>query len=116
MFVDDDFYCTSGQDTRKDKNLAANSRCALSGTVEHYDLAVEGEVSRVTDTALLTQLAEVYNGHGWPATVNGDAFDAPFSAPTTGAAPYTVYRVAPTVAFAFGTSDDTVARATRYRF
>jgi len=31
VFVDDDFYFTSGQDTRKDKNLAANSRCALSG-------------------------------------------------------------------------------------
>ena len=50
------------------------------------------------------------------ARLAGDAFDAPFSAPTTGAAPYTVYRVAPTVAFAFGTSEDTVARATRYRF
>jgi len=49
-------------------------------------------------------------------TVNGDAYDAPFSAPTTGAAAYTVYRVAPTVAFAFGASEDTVARATRYRF
>ncbi len=30
--------------------------------------------------------------------------------------PYTVYRVTPDVAFAFGTTDDTVSECTRYRF
>lgn len=43
-------------------------------------------------------------------------FDAPFSAPTTGPAPYTVYEVTSTVAFAHGTTEATVSKCTRYRF
>jgi Pyridoxamine 5'-phosphate oxidase len=116
ILVDDVFYFTSGQGTRKDKNLAVNRNCALSGSGESYDFAVEGTVSRVSDPALLARLADEYNRLGWPVTVQGDVFDAPFSAPTTGPAPYTVYRATPTVAFAFGTSENTVSKGTRYRF
>jgi len=116
VLVDDVFYFTSGQDTRKDRNLAANQNCALSGSAEGYDFAVEGTVSRVSDPALLARLAEEYNRLGWPVTVQGDVFDAPFSAATTGPAPYTVYGATPTVAFAFGTSANTVSTGTRYRF
>lgn len=116
VLMDDAFSFTSGQDTRKDKNLAANANCTPATHRDHYDLAVEGTVSRVTEPALLAQLADVYTAAGWPVTVQSDAFDAPFSAPTTGPAPYTVYRVTPTVAFAFGTTEDTVSNCTRSRF
>jgi general stress protein 26 len=110
------FYFTSGQDTRKDKNLANNPVCVLSASSADYDLIMEGVVARVTDPTLLQRLAARYNEEGWPATVAGDKFDAPFSAPTTGPAPYTVYEVTPTVGFALGTTEATVSKCTRYRF
>ena len=110
------FYFTSGQHTRKDRNLANNPTCVLSASLEGYDLVVEGTVAQVTDPAVLQRLAAHYREGGWPATVNGDKLDAPFSAPTTGPAPYTVYEVTPTVAFALGTTEDTVSKCTRYRF
>ena len=39
-----------------------------------------------------------------------------YSAPTTGPAPYEVYEVTPSRAFAFGTGEAEVFSATRYRF
>jgi len=109
-------YFTSGQGTRKRKNLEDNPHCALSYAGQGFDVTVEGDAALLRDDAKLQRLAEVYRDQGWPATARDGALDAPYSAPTTGPAPYDVYEVTPTVAFALGTTEDTVNLCTRYRF
>jgi len=116
VWLDDRLYFTSGQGTVKGANLEHNSYCVITTRSDDYDLVVEGEAAKLSDEAKLQQLAAIYNAEGWPATVKDGAFDAPFSAPTTGPAPYTVYEVTPKVAFALGTTEETVNRCTRYRF
>jgi len=118
VWLDDALYFTTGQGTRKEKNLAHNSHCVLTLSSRGFDLVVEGDAAKMTDEARLQRLADVYSSpaNGWPVTVRDGAFDAPFSAPTTGPSPYEVYEVTPMVAFAFGTEEETVNRATRYRF
>ncbi|HUP26819.1 MAG TPA: pyridoxamine 5'-phosphate oxidase family protein [Chloroflexia bacterium] len=111
------FYFTTGQGTRKGHNLAGNPNCVITFAVRGLDVAIEGTAARVTDKETLERVAEVYRTvNGWPATVQGEGFDAPFSAPTTGPAPYDVYEVTPTIAYAFGTEEGNVYRSTRYRF
>ena len=46
--------------------------------------SLEGEASRVTDRPTLETVATLYREGGWPAEVEGDAFTAPFSAPSAG--------------------------------
>jgi hypothetical protein len=70
----------------------------------------------VSDEAKLQRVADAYVAEGWPASVRDGALDAPYSAPTTGPAPYDVYEVTPTVAFAFGADEETANHPTRYRF
>jgi len=48
----------------------------------------------VTDRATLESVAAAYASGGWPARVDGDAFTAPFSAPSAGPAPWSLYRLA----------------------
>ena len=115
-YMDGAIYFTTGQGTRKEKNVIDNPHCVVTCSVEGFDVVVEGEASKLTDNAKLERLAEHYRENGWPATVRDGAFDAPFSAPTTGPAPYEVYEISPTTAFALGTNEDTVHQCTRYRF
>lgn len=110
------YYFTTGQNTRKESNLMHNAHCAISCAGDGLEVVVEGEAAKVTDQDKIERLAEVYRSKGWPATAAPGAFDAPYSAPTTGPAPYAVYAVTPTKAFAFGTNEETVKRITRYRF
>jgi nitroimidazol reductase NimA-like FMN-containing flavoprotein (pyridoxamine 5'-phosphate oxidase superfamily) len=116
VWLDGAVYFTTGQGTRKGKNLEQNSHCAITFASRGYDLVIEGEAAKMRDEDKLRRLAEVYTSQGWPATVRDGAFDAPFSAPTTGPAPYDVYEVTPTIAFALGTTEETVNLCTRYRF
>ncbi len=115
-WMDDKVYFTTGQGTRKEKNLAHNPHCVITLAGRDFDVVVEGTVAKVTDSAKLDRLAAIYRANGWPATVADGALDAPFSAPTTGPAPYNVYEVTPSIAFAFGTEEETVNHSTRYRF
>lgn len=118
VWMDDALYFTSGQGTQKRKNLAHDPHCVLTVSSPDYDLVVEGIAAPMRDEAKLERLAAIYAApdNGWPATVRDGAFDAPFSAPTTGPAPYDVYEVTPRLAFALGTKEETVNGATRYRF
>ncbi len=116
VWIDNAFYFTTGQDTRKEANLTHNAHCTLAFANGGIDLVVEGTAARLTDAAMLQRLAAFYSALGWPATVNGDAFAAPFSAPSTGPAPYHVYKVTPTVAFGFGTTEENAEHPTRWRF
>jgi hypothetical protein len=94
IWVDDTLYFTSGPGTRKSRNLAANPACSVSVRLRGIDLVLDGEAHRVTDASTLEQVAAVYRTGGWPASVEGDALTAPYSAPSAGPAPWYVYRLA----------------------
>lgn len=116
VWVDNAFYFTTGQGTQKAANLAHEPRCSVAFANRGMNLVVEGAASRLTDPAMLERIAAIYNGVGWPVTVNGDTFNAPYHAPTTGPAPYDVYRIVPRIVYGFGTTDETHEHAARYRF
>jgi hypothetical protein len=104
----------SGPGTRKSRNLAANPASTVSVGLEGIDLVLEGETIRVTDGPSLTRLAALYRENGWPAEVEGDAFTAPYSAPSAGPPPWYLYRF--TFDTAFGVATAEPHGATRWRF
>lgn len=116
VWHDGAYYFITGQNTVKERNVKANARCTISCAGEAHEVVVEGVASRETDQSTIEKLAEIYAGHGWPATAVDGALDAPFGPLTGGPPPYNVYLVTPTKAFAFGTTEDTAPRSTRYRF
>lgn len=93
MWHDGGLYFTSSDVTKKSKDLAANPFASIAVSLEGIDLVFEGEVERVTDLSTLEALAAKYNDGGWPATVDGDAITAPFSAPSAGPPPWNLYRL-----------------------
>ena len=88
-------FFTSGDGTRKSRNLGKNPAATISISLDGIDLVFEGSVERVTDRATLEAVADRYNddGDGWPVKVDGDAFTAPFSAPSAGPPPWRLYRL-----------------------
>jgi pyridoxamine 5'-phosphate oxidase-like protein len=99
------WYFTSGEATRKSRNLSRDPRCVVSVAAEPFDLVIEGAAERISDAGELSSVAEVYARSGWPAEVAGDALTAEYSAPSAGPAPWYVYRVNPSTVFALGTSE-----------
>jgi hypothetical protein len=93
MWVDGALYFTSGPATRKSRNLAANPGCSVSVRLRGIDLVLEGEAHRVTEASTLERVAAVYRTAGWPASVEGDALTAPYSAPSAGPPPWHLYRL-----------------------
>src|SRR5262245_45407747 len=85
-------YFTSGDGTRKSRNLAQNPKGTISVRLEGIDVVLEGEASRVTDPETLEALASAYRAAGWPVHVEGDAFVAEYSAPSAGPSPWALYR------------------------
>lgn len=117
VVADGRVHTTSGPATRKGRNLAADPRCTLSLRSDGLDLVVEGRAVRVTDAAALEEVSRVYDEkYGWPTTVVGEAFDAPYGAPTAGEPPYEPWAIDPTTVYAFGTDDDHAPRSARFRF
>ena len=114
LWHDGDLYVVSGPGTRKSRNLAANPACTISVGLEGIDLVLEGEATRVTDAPTLEALAGRYREVGWPVDVAGDAFTAPYSAPSAGPPPWYLYRV--TYHTAFGVASAEPHGATRWRF
>jgi hypothetical protein len=114
LWYDGDFYITSSPAARKARNLAANPACTISIKLEGIDLVFEGEAKRVTDKPTLEKAAQLYREGGWPAEVEGDAFTAPFSAPSAGPPPWNLYRI--TFHTAFGVATAEPNGATRWRF
>ncbi len=109
-----DLYFTSGPGTRKARNLAANPACTISVRLEGIDLVFEGEAGRVLDRGTLERAVALYRESGWPAEVQGDAFTAPYSAPSAGPPPWHLYRFA--FHTVFGTATVEPFGATRWRF
>jgi hypothetical protein len=114
LWLDGDFYLTSGPETRKARNLAANPACTISVKLEGIDLIFEGDAFRVTDQPTLAEAARLYRAGGWPAEVENDALTAPFSAPSAGPPPWHLYRF--TFHTAFGVATAEPYGATRWRF
>jgi Pyridoxamine 5'-phosphate oxidase len=114
LWLDDDVYFTSGPGARKARNLAENPACTLSLRLEGLDLVLEGEAARVTDEETLERAAAAYREGGWPAEVEGDAFTAPFNAPSAGPPPWHLYRL--TFRTVFGVASAEPHGATRWRF
>jgi hypothetical protein len=80
-------------------------------------LVLEGLAAKVTDDAVLERAADAYRAkYGWPVTVEGGLFNAPYGAPTAGLPPYRLYEVRPVTVFAFVNDDALGASSTRWRF
>jgi hypothetical protein len=114
IWHDGDFYMVIGPGTRKGRNLEGNPACTLACQVTGLDLVFEGEAARVTDASRLEALAARYRDQGWPVQVEGDAFTAPYSAPSAGPPPWNLYRVTYHTVFGVGTEEP--HGATRWRF
>jgi hypothetical protein len=114
LWFDGDFYVVSGPGTRKSRNLASKPTCTISAALKGIDLVFEGEAARVNDGPALERLAALYRAQGWPAEVEGDAFTAPYSAPSAGPPPWYLYRF--TFHTAFGVAGEEPNGATRWRF
>lgn len=113
-WVDNALYFVGGPGTRRSRNLTANPACSVSVRMPGLDLVLEGEAHRVTDIDTLERVAAVYRTGGWPATVEGDAFTAAFTAPSAGPAPWRLYRL--TLHTAFGVAGAEPYGATRWDF
>jgi hypothetical protein len=114
LWDDGDFYLTSGGETRKARNLAANPACTIAVALKGIDLVLEGEAVLVADHPTLERIAALYRKGGWPAEVSGDAFTAPYSAPSAGPPPWHLYRF--TFHTVFGVATAEPYGATRWRF
>jgi hypothetical protein len=86
-----DLYFTSSPAARKARDLAVNPCSTISVRLPGIDLVLDGTAARVTESETLEQVAAGYRAGGWPAEVDGDAFTAPFSAPSAGPPPWHVY-------------------------
>jgi PPOX class probable F420-dependent enzyme len=115
-WFDGAFWLTTGEQTRKGRNLARDPRCSLSIATHEFDLVVEGTAEKITDTAMVAAMAERAAAGGWPARVDdtGTALTAEFSAPSAGPPPWFVYRLTPETATALKTVEP--GGATRWRF
>jgi hypothetical protein len=111
---DGHMYVVTGAKTRKGRNLAANPACTLSLRLKDFDVVLEGHAQQVTDPAELEQLAALYRDNGWPAQVEGNAFTAPYSAPSAGPPPWNLYRIESRTVFAVASAEP--AGATRFTF
>ncbi len=103
--IDGALYFSSGPGTRKSRNIERDPRCVMSVATHPFDVVVEGVAERVTDRAELQRVAETYADGGWPASVEGDALTAEYSAPAAGPPPWYVYKVVPATVFALGTAE-----------
>jgi len=114
MWDDGDLYVVAGPGTRKARNLEANPACTVSVRLTGIDLVLEGHAARAVDQATLERVAGIYRDAGWPAQVEGEAFTAPFTAPSGGPPPWNLYRV--TVDTVFGVASAEPQGATKWRF
>jgi nitroimidazol reductase NimA-like FMN-containing flavoprotein (pyridoxamine 5'-phosphate oxidase superfamily) len=114
VWLDGALHFSAGPSSRKSRNLAQGHRCSIAVDSDDLHLIVEGTAARVSNTARLERLAELYaTKYGWEVAVHGGAFYAD-GAPTAGPPPYDVYEVLSTTVFAFGTDES--FGAMRWRF
>lgn len=102
VWLADRFYFSTGQASRKARNLAANPHCVVAVEKGDESVTVEGLASRVTDPDLVRRFCEVY-GPKYQWDMNG------FSEP--------IYAIRPQVVFGFNAADgEFTGSATRWTF
>lgn len=102
VWLEDRFCFSTGQQSRKARNLAANPRCVVCAEPGNRAIIVEGVAELVTDPSLLKLFGVAYQAkYEWDM----EGFAEP------------IYVVRPVVAFAF-TSDESefTGSATRWQF
>jgi Pyridoxamine 5'-phosphate oxidase len=115
VWLDGAFYFTAGERTRKARNLAINPQSVVNVDAPTLDLVVEGEAVKVTDAPTLRHVRDAYaSKYGWPLTIQGGTFFAPYGAPSAGPPPYDAYRFTPATAFGLGMTEP--YGATRWHF
>lgn len=114
LWYDGDLYFISGPAARKTRNLEANPAATLSIGGADMHLVLEGTAVKVTDKATLEAVAAAYRENGWPAEVEGEAFTAPYCAPSAGPPPWHLHRFTFHTAFGLGTAEP--HGASRWRF
>jgi hypothetical protein len=113
---DDALWIVTGETTRKGRNLARDPRCTLSLAADEFDVVVSGQAEKITDPAVVAEIARVAADDGWPARVDetGTAITADYSAPSAGPPPWVVYRITAREATALATVEP--GGATHWRF
>lgn len=114
IWIADVLYVVSGPGTRKSRELEANPACTVAASLPGIDLVFEGDARRERDPEVLERVAGRYRDLGWPVQVEGDAFTAPFTAPSGGPPPWSLYRIDYHTVFGVGSADPN--GATRWRF
>jgi len=98
LWLNGAFYFITGESTRKGRNLAADSRCALSfssASVPSLDVSVQGDARKVTDSRTIQMVADGYGSKmSWQLTVR-DGLVFGQNAPTAGPPPYAVFELTP---------------------
>jgi nitroimidazol reductase NimA-like FMN-containing flavoprotein (pyridoxamine 5'-phosphate oxidase superfamily) len=102
IWLDDAFCFSTGQQSRKARNLGANPRCVIGCEIADDQIVVEGIVALVADPALSKRFADAYGPkYNWDM--------AGFAEP--------VYCVRPSAVFGFTTAPgEFVGSATRWVF
>ncbi len=113
-WVDDALYFLGGPATRRSRNLAVNPACSIAVRLRGIDIVLEGDAHRVADSSTLERVAAIYRAGGWPAEVVGNAFSAPFTAPSAGPPPWHLYRLE--LHTVFGVASAEPHGATRWDF
>jgi hypothetical protein len=111
---DGTLYFTSGPAARKTRHLTERPAVTVSVRLKGIDVVFEGRAVRVTDPATIDTLAAVYAAAGWPASRDGDAITAPYSAQSAGPAPWFLYRLDVERAIGVGTSPPHGASSWRF--
>lgn len=100
IWVDGRFYFSTGRQSRKARNLAANAACVVCTENAAEAAIVEGTAAEVSDAALVKKLGAPYGRKYKPWTLD----------PNLGP----VFEVTPRVVF--GLREKTFTAATRWRF
>jgi nitroimidazol reductase NimA-like FMN-containing flavoprotein (pyridoxamine 5'-phosphate oxidase superfamily) len=109
-----DLYFQTGPRTRKARNLAENPAATISAGLDGIDVVLEGEASKVNDSATLKAVVAAFNKGGWPVEVKDGHLTAPYSAPTAGPPPWDLYRFRFRTGFGVATAEP--HGGTRWRF
>lgn len=114
IWLDEALHFCTGPDEQKARNLERNSQCVITTTdgcnsmTSGFDVIVEGNTRRVSDTAMLQRLADAYaTKYGWTFTVQDEKF-------LQEGVEALVFAVAPVKAFGYGREG--TYTATRWRF
>ncbi len=97
VWLDDVLYFSTGEESRKARNMKANPQVTVHPEVDNEAVIVEGTVQRITDRSKLRRVWKAYNAkYAWD--VEG----------------YPFYAVRPRVAYSF--KEDLANTATRWSF